>query len=112
MQNQETVLHDLNRLHELGVSLSIDDFGTGYSSLATLHRMPVQSIKLDRSFVSNLPNKADSVILSRTVLAMAQALGLGVVAEGVETAEQRDFLIESGVLEPARFWPGPTDDCR
>jgi diguanylate cyclase (GGDEF)-like protein len=115
MQNQETVLHDLNRLHELGVSLSIDDFGTGYSSLATLHRMPVQSIKLDRSFVSNLPNKADSVILSRTVLAMAQALGLGVVAEGVETAEQRDFLIESGVLELQGFGlarPMTADDSR
>ncbi|RZO92233.1 MAG: bifunctional diguanylate cyclase/phosphodiesterase [Limnobacter sp.] len=115
MQNQETVLHDLNRLHELGVSLSIDDFGTGYSSLATLHRMPVQSIKLDRSFVSNLPNKTDSVILSRTVLAMAQALGLGVVAEGVETAEQRDFLIESGVLELQGFGlarPMTADDSR
>ena len=115
MQNQETVLHDLNRLHELGVSLSIDDFGTGYSSLATLHRMPVQSIKLDRSFVSNLPSKTDSVILSRTVLAMAQALGLGVVAEGVETAEQRDFLIESGVLELQGFGlarPMTADDSR
>jgi len=57
MQNQDAVLQDLNRLHELGVFLSIDDFGTGYSSLATLHKMPVQTIKLDRSFVSNLPNK-------------------------------------------------------
>ena len=77
--------------------------------------MPVQSIKLDRSFVSNLPNKADSVILSRTVLAMAQALGLGVVAEGVETAEQRDFLIESGVLELQGFGlarPMTADDSR
>lgn len=99
MQNQDNVLYDLNRLTEMGVILSIDDFGTGYSSLATLHRMPVQTIKLDRSFVSNLPNRPDSVILSRTVLAMAQALGLSVVAEGVETAEQRDFLIELGVRE-------------
>ena len=115
MQNQDAVLNDLNRLHELGVTLSIDDFGTGYSSLATLHRMPVQSIKLDRSFVSNLPNKADSVILSRTVLAMAKALGLGVVAEGVETAEQRDFLIDAGVLELQGFGlarPMSEDDAR
>jgi diguanylate cyclase (GGDEF)-like protein/PAS domain S-box-containing protein len=115
MQNQEAVLHDLNRLHDLGVILSIDDFGTGYSSLATLHKMPVQSIKLDRSFVSDLPGKTDSVILSRTVLAMAQALGLSVVAEGVETPEQRDFLIESGVMELQGFGlarPMTADDSR
>lgn len=115
MQNQETVLHDLSRLHDLGVILSIDDFGTGYSSLATLHKMPVQSIKLDRSFVSDLPGKTDSVILTRTVLAMAQALGLSVVAEGVETAEQRDFLIESGVMELQGFGlarPMTADDSR
>lgn len=115
MQNQDTVLQDLNRLHELGVTLSIDDFGTGYSSLATLHRLPVQSIKLDRSFVSNLPGKNDSVILSRTVLAMAKALGLGVVAEGVETGEQRDFLIEAGVVELQGFGlarPMTSDDSR
>ena len=103
MQNQEKVTADLHRLHSLGVSLSIDDFGTGYSSLAMLHKMPVQIIKLDRSFVSDLPNKQDSVIISRTVLAMAKALGLSVVAEGVETDEQRDFLIESGVMELQGF---------
>ena len=115
MQNQDAVLQDLNKLHALGVTLSIDDFGTGYSSLATLHRMPVQSIKLDRSFVRDLPSKMDSVILSRTVLAMAQALGLKVVAEGVETAEQRDFLIDAGVPELQGFVfarPMTADDSR
>jgi diguanylate cyclase (GGDEF)-like protein len=115
MQNQDAVLQDLNTLHALGVTLSIDDFGTGYSSLATLHRMPVQSIKLDRSFVRDLPSKIDSVILSRTVLAMAQALGLKVVAEGVETAEQRDFLIDAGVPELQGFVlarPMTADDSR
>lgn len=115
MQNQDAVLHDLLRLHELGVLLSIDDFGTGYSSLATLHRMPVQTIKLDRSFVSNLPDKADSAILSRTVLAMAHALGLSVVAEGIETGEQRDFLIDLGVKELQGFGlarPMTAEDAR
>ncbi|HEX4879298.1 MAG TPA: EAL domain-containing protein [Limnobacter sp.] len=115
MQNHESVLEDLNRLHDLGITLSIDDFGTGYSSLAMLHKMPVQSIKLDRSFVNELPTKQDSVIISRTVLAMAKALGMGVVAEGVETAEQRDFLIESGVLELQGFGlarPMTADDTR
>ncbi|MCQ8895085.1 EAL domain-containing protein [Limnobacter humi] len=103
MQNHLAVQDDLMRLHALGVNLSIDDFGTGYSSLAMLHKMPVQTIKLDRSFVSELPNKPDSVIISRTVLAMARALGLGVVAEGVETEDQRDFLVESGVAELQGF---------
>ncbi|WP_285199770.1 EAL domain-containing protein, partial [Klebsiella pneumoniae] len=78
-------------------------FGTGYSSLSMLHKLPVQSIKLDRSFVCELPNTPDSVIITRTVLAMATALGLGVVAEGVETDEQRDFLIDSGVQELQGF---------
>lgn len=99
MQNQPVVLDTLRELHTLGVSLSIDDFGTGYSSLATLHRMPVQTIKLDKSFVNELPTKKDSVIISRTVLAMAKALGMSVVAEGVETEAQRSFLVETGVQE-------------
>ncbi|HEY1059418.1 MAG TPA: EAL domain-containing protein [Limnobacter sp.] len=103
MQNHAAVQDDLMRLHALGINLSIDDFGTGYSSLAMLHKMPVQTIKLDRSFVNELPNKPDSVIISRTVLAMAKALGLGVVAEGVETDDQRDFLVESGVAELQGF---------
>ena len=103
MQNHESVHEDLVTLHNMGVHLSIDDFGTGYSSLSMLHKLPVQSIKLDRSFVCELPNTPDSVIITRTVLAMATALGLGVVAEGVETDEQRDFLIDSGVQELQGF---------
>jgi len=103
MQNEEHVIEDLQALHRLGVKLSIDDFGTGFSSLAMLQRMPVQLIKLDRSFVKGLPTQYDSVVISRTVLALAKSMGMGVVAEGVETEEQRDFLIDAGFEELQGF---------
>ncbi|HEX5487303.1 MAG TPA: EAL domain-containing protein [Limnobacter sp.] len=114
MQHEESIHEDLNRLHTLGVELSIDDFGTGYSSLSLLQKMPVQTIKLDRSFVADLPDNQDNVIISRTVLAMANAMGLGVVAEGVETDAQRDFLIDEGILQLQGFGlarPMPAEDA-
>lgn len=103
MQNEEHLIEDMLALHKLGVRLSIDDFGTGFSSLAMLQRMPVDMIKLDRSFVKGLPHQYDSVVISRSVLALAKSMGLGVVAEGVETDEQRDFLIDAGFQELQGF---------
>jgi diguanylate cyclase (GGDEF)-like protein len=80
--------HSIEQLRALGVRLSIDDFGTGYSSLAYLHRFPVDELKIDRSFISDLTNTANPAPLVSAMVAMGKALGLEIVAEGVETPEQ------------------------
>lgn len=86
----------LERLRAAGVSLSIDDFGTGYSSLSYLKQLPVDTLKIDRSFVSNLPADSNDAQIAATIIAMAHGLGLKVVAEGIETEDQRAFLLGRG----------------
>lgn len=88
---------NLATLHEGGVRIAIDDFGTGYSSLSYLRRLPVDEVKVDRSFVSGMDQYEGDVEIVRATVAMAHALGLVVVAEGVETTEQRDRLQRLGV---------------
>jgi diguanylate cyclase (GGDEF)-like protein/PAS domain S-box-containing protein len=86
------VTHTLNALHDLGLSISIDDFGTGYSALGYLNRLPVESIKIDRSFVHDVANKRDNAELVKAIIAMAHSLNLTLVAEGIEDHLQEQFL--------------------
>ncbi len=98
MENPPEAQRILQILRGAGVNISLDDFGTGYSSLSYLHQYPVQAIKIDRSFVAMLAADADvhSKAVIRTILAMSRLLSMQVIAEGVETAEQRDLLLKMG----------------
>ncbi len=96
VRDAEEALHRLKALARLGVRLSIDDFGTGYSSLAYLKRFPIDKLKVDRSFVKGLPGDETDAGIVRAILQMARALNLAVIAEGVETELQRQFLLDAG----------------
>jgi diguanylate cyclase (GGDEF)-like protein/PAS domain S-box-containing protein len=95
----DEALKRMQALDALGVTLSIDDFGTGYSSLAYLKRFPIRRLKIDRSFVQGLPGDASDVGIANAIVQMGRALGLQVIAEGVETEAQRDFLAQAGCHE-------------
>lgn len=97
--NLEGVKKVLNVLHEKGVQVSLDDFGTGYSSLNTLRLLPIQEVKIDQSFVKDIVKNKQDAKLVRTILAMAKALHLRVVAEGVETHAQANYLMNAGCEE-------------
>jgi diguanylate cyclase (GGDEF)-like protein/PAS domain S-box-containing protein len=96
MENEEESIKKLNEMHEMGVAISIDDFGTGYSSLSKLKDYPIDTLKIDKSFVDDLPDDRMSATIAMTIIDLAHNLGFKVVAEGVETKEQLDFLNKQG----------------
>jgi diguanylate cyclase (GGDEF)-like protein/PAS domain S-box-containing protein len=94
----------LQALRDQGYAIAIDDFGTGYSSLGYLKRLPVDKIKLDRAFIKELPHDQADASIVKAVLAMAEGMGLGVIAEGVETKEQCQFLVKAGCTSVQGFY--------
>jgi EAL domain-containing protein (putative c-di-GMP-specific phosphodiesterase class I) len=115
LENAEATIGAMHELKALGVSLSLDDFGTGYCSLSYLRRYPMDRLKIDRSFVNDMIEHAGSAELVRAILAMAKALRLSTIAEGVETEEQLHYLLEQGCDEMQGYFfskPVPPEDVR
>jgi predicted signal transduction protein with EAL and GGDEF domain len=104
MDDPEQAIEQMHRLRELGLKLSIDDFGTGYSSLLRLKRMPVQKLKIDQGFVAGLPEDEDDIAIVHAVIALAQAMGMRVLAEGIEQADQANFLLNSECELGQGYW--------
>jgi len=96
MKNPEKSIAKLQEISDMGIKLAIDDFGTGYSSLAYLKRLPVDKLKIDKSFVDGLPDDEEDATISRVVIALAKSMQFEIIAEGVETKEQLDFLLQEG----------------
>ncbi len=99
MRDAETTIFTMRMLKDIGIRLSLDDFGTGYSSLSQLKRFPLDKLKIDQSFVRGLPHDPDDLAIATAIIGMGHALGQKVIAEGVETEEQRDFLQSHGCDE-------------
>ena len=98
IENRERVIQVLDQLNERGVSMSIDDFGTGYSSMAYLKNMPIETIKIDKTFVQGIPYDMDDVAIIHAIDYLSKNLRLDVIAEGVETTAQMDFLRKLNVF--------------
>jgi EAL domain-containing protein (putative c-di-GMP-specific phosphodiesterase class I) len=106
MESSTAVREVLADLKAMGISISLDDFGTGYSSLSYLKRFPIDALKIDRSFVRDIPADQDDAAIVRAIIAMARSLRMKVIAEGVETVEQQQFLRAEGCDEIQGYLTG------
>ena len=96
MKNPEESIKKLKRLSDLGITISIDDFGTGYSSLTYLKKLPLNKLKIDRSFIKDIPEDEDDIAITKAIIALGKNLNLEIIAEGVETKEQKEFIQNQG----------------
>ena len=96
MENADMVLPKLEKLLQMGCSLMLDDFGTGYSSLSYLHRLPINTVKIDRSFVENLDQDQQAPAIVKSIVGLAENLNMSVISEGVETYQQSAQLLDLG----------------
>ncbi len=86
----------LEYIKKMGIDISIDDFGTGYSSLSYLRQLPVDELKIDKSFIDDIPNNPDAYVIINSIISLAKSLGYKTVAEGVETTKQQSYLLKNG----------------
>lgn len=96
MKDPHDAIRKLGRINELGIKIAIDDFGTGYSSLSYLKKFPLNKLKIDKSFVDDIPHDEDGKAIVKAIIALGKSLNLNLIAEGVEDKQQRDFLVENG----------------
>jgi EAL domain-containing protein (putative c-di-GMP-specific phosphodiesterase class I) len=95
MDNMDTAIKLLNDIKQMGVEISVDDFGTGYTSISHLRRLPIDVLKIDQSFIKGIPENQNDIAIINATIAMAHNLGMQVIAEGVETLEQLQYLAKN-----------------